>query len=782
MENFTNSAKNALKKALELSGELGSPYVGSEHLLLGILTEKEGSAESVLTEEGISYELILEKVREFETPDVCFSPDARDMTPVLQNIIKDSALRSAELGHRYIGTEHLLLSMMDITECVGTKLIILSGGVPSIIKTKLIRGDEVLPISEKSEKLSENMKKYTTDLTAKARRGELDPVIGRDLEIARVVGILCRRRKNNPCLIGEAGVGKTAVAEGLARLIDEGNVPSELKGKIILNLDLTLMISGAKYRGEFEERLKKVMDEARANKNIILFIDEIHTIIGAGSAEGALDAANIIKPALARGEIQLIGATTRGEYRKHIEKDPALERRFITVDINEPSAEKSIEILKGIRGNYEIFHGIAISDEAISAAVELSERYITGKYLPDKAIDILDEAAARCRLERKEKNDAVLGYDEIADAVFSMTGIPVTRGQSSTDINMLENALKREIVGQDECIDIFCRGVKRALAGMNDGGKPLCSFLFAGSTGVGKTEFAKVCAEVIFGKGALVRFDMSEYTEKESVSRLIGASPGYVGYSEGGLLCKKVRARPYSLVLFDEIEKAHHEIYDLLLQVLDEGRLTSADGTEVNFKNTIIVMTSNLGMGSNGEKSSIGFTKNSGDERKKRENIIKGYFREEFINRLDGILFFKELTMEDCIAIGKKFLKSLKNKLDEKGIDCEFSEDAVKELVKKGYIKSMGARNIKRTVQNIAEDGISELLLEGKIKKGDGVILKWQNGEFLWDVREGKNTNLNDGENEKMKDLESEKKKKAQKKIKGEIYKIKSKKTKKAKV
>lgn len=737
MENFTQSARTAMENMLEYSGKLGSSYVGSEHLLLGILSVGDSTGNRVLEKEGITFEGVYLTVEKFEKADIGITPTASDLTPVMKRIIEEAALVSARMGHSLIGTEHLLFSMLNNSECIGTRIVSNLGGIPSVIKHALFESDIINDGGTQQEGksgISETLKKYSKNLTQKAQSGVIDPVIGREEESARVIRILCRRTKNNPCLVGEPGVGKTAVVEGLARKINEKKVPKQLWDKTVLSVDISLMIAGAKYRGEFEERLKKVIAEAESNKSIILFIDEIHTIIGAGSAEGAMDAANILKPALARGEIQVIGATTQSEYRKHIERDAALERRFGKVIIEEPSEEKAVEILKGIRQNYEDFHKIKISDEAIEAAVKLSVRYINGRYLPDKAIDVMDEAAAKLKLEAQEsekEEELILMQKDVEGVIRAITGIPITREQKGGNIENLEKRLKRRVIGQDQVIERVCRSIKRGFVGINDPKRPLGVYMFTGPTGVGKTELAGAIAEEVYGRGAIIRLDMSEYSEKGSGAKIIGSAPGYVGYDEGGRLCRRIKQNPYSLVLFDEIEKAHEEIYNLLLQILDEGKLTAADGTEVSFRNSMIIMTSNK-YRERKNTSEIGFVR--GNNRTTEDfdmTEVSDYFKAEFINRIDDILVFRKITPDDCQRITKKMMEELKIRLENNvGIELIYDEGAVKLLSEMGYSEKYGARNIKRTVQRYVEDRISEDIVKGKISENKKVLLQEKNGEI----------------------------------------------------
>ncbi|MBE6643162.1 MAG: ATP-dependent Clp protease ATP-binding subunit [Ruminococcaceae bacterium] len=816
---FTQSAQNALNSALEYAREMGHTYIGSEHILLGLLSETDGVASKILTSRGAVFETIKETVKEISGEGKKTDVSAADMTPRTKKIIEASAYQAMRLGQNYIGTEHLLLGLIAESDCVAVRILASKNVNLNEVATDLVNyvkgvDDGVFEDSptspknvgdlrkgENKSKLKDapTLKQYGRDLTAMAREGKLDPIIGRDTETQRVIQILSRRTKNNPCLIGEPGVGKTAVAEGLAQKIVEGNVPETLAGKILVTLDISGMIAGAKYRGEFEERLKNVMAEVAKNPNIILFIDEIHTIIGAGAAEGAVDAANILKPALARGEMQVIGATTLEEYRKHIEKDSALERRFQSVTVGEPTKEEAILILKGLRDKYESHHKVKITDESIEAAVNLSTRYINDRYLPDKAIDLIDEAASKIRINNftkpddlkeleeelknvsSEKEEAIKAqdfekaavirdkekelkskYDEakkawtektggetlsvtkedIADIVTLWTGIPVKKlaDEESEKLLNLESILKDRIIGQDVAVSAVARAIKRGRMGLKDPKRPMGSFLFLGPTGVGKTELTKALADILFGDpNAMIRIDMSEYMEKHSVSKLIGSPPGYVGYDEGGQLTEKIRRKPYSVVLFDEIEKAHPDVFNMLLQVLEDGILTDSQGRRVDFKNTVIIMTSNVGASALETKRSMGFA-SSDDTVKEKEDIktllmshLKETFRPEFINRIDEIVIFNKLTQPDIEKISNIMLDEVGKRIETLGVKVKFDESVTKLVSKEGFDPSFGARPLRRTIQRLIEDSFSTEMLEGKFTSGDNVSIKAKDGEIVYE-------------------------------------------------
>ncbi len=794
---FTGKAQNALNRALYCACEMGHTCVGSEHLLLGLLSESEGIASKVLDERGVTYDRVKALIEENSGVGETTKLSAADMTPRTKKIIESSARAAMTMGHGYVGTEHLLLAMMDEPDCYAVRILASEGVSASDIKRDIISyfgqesGEGQSTQRASGGKTKEEiagcltLSQFGRDLCRSAREGKIDPIIGRDNETERVIQILSRRTKNNPCLIGEPGVGKTAVVEGLAQRIVDGNVPDTLRDKTIVTLDISSMVAGAKYRGEFEERMKNVMEEVRSNPGIILFIDEIHTIIGAGGAEGAVDAANIIKPALARGEMQVIGATTIDEYRRHIERDAALERRFQSVLVGEPTPEESEAILFGLRDKYEAHHKLKISDDAIKAAVKLSVRYISDRYLPDKAIDLIDEAASKKRissfmptpdvkeledrlkavsaekeesilaedyegaarlrdeekrltdeLEEKRRGGAghsaelVVGEDDIADIVAAWTGIPVKKlaEEEGERLMNLESVLKERIIGQDEAVEAVARAIRRGRMGLKDPHRPIGSFLFLGPTGVGKTELSKVLADVMFGsENAMIRVDMSEYMEKHSVSKLIGSPPGYVGYDEGGQLTEKIRRKPYSVVLFDEIEKAHPDVFNILLQILEDGLLTDSQGRHVDFKNTIIIMTSNVGASGIVEPKRLGFTGSDEktDERERMKSAVndalKATFKPEFLNRLDEIIIFNKLTDGDIAEIAKIMLREVAHRVADLGITVTFSEEVVDLLVKEGFDPVYGARPLRRAIVRKVEDSLSEAMLAGGVKEGDSV-------------------------------------------------------------
>ncbi|MGN1410708.1 MAG: ATP-dependent Clp protease ATP-binding subunit [Eubacteriales bacterium] len=806
---FTKKAQNALNKALYLASQMGHTCVGSEHLLLGLLSEKEGIAARVLEERGVTYDKTYALLEENVGIGQPTALSAADITPRTKKIIESSAAAAVQMKNGYIGTEHLLLALCDESECFAVRLINEQGASPADIRRDVMSyfgGDEDNGASGSKKSGSEDLKdapnlsSFGRNLCKMAREGKLDPIIGRENETQRVIQILSRRTKNNPCLIGEPGVGKTAVVEGLAQKIVEGNVPDTLKDKIIVTLDISAMIAGAKYRGEFEERMKNVMEEVRKNPNIILFIDEIHTIIGAGGAEGAVDAANIIKPALARGEMQVIGATTIDEYRRHIEKDAALERRFQSVMVGEPTPDEAEQILFGLRDKYEAHHKLKISDEAIKAAVTYSVRYISDRYLPDKAIDLIDEAASRKRinafsqspdireLENKlksvtaEKEEAILSENyetaaklrdeekslsdelkskkeaggkqsdenlvidesDIQDIVTSWTGIPVKKlaEEESERLLNLESILKERVVGQDEAVEAVARAIRRGRMGLKDPHRPIGSFIFLGPTGVGKTELAKVLADVMFGdQNAMIRVDMSEYMEKHSVSKMIGSPPGYVGYDDGGQLTEKIRRKPYSVLLFDEIEKAHPDVFNILLQILEDGILTDAQGRKVDFKNTIIIMTSNVGAGAIVEPRKLGFVDNSADKpedtlKSAVMEALKQTFKPEFLNRVDEIITFNKLTDENIRKIAEIMLKEVTSRINALDIKIEFGDDVIAYLAKEGFDPVYGARPLRRAIIRKVEDSFSEAMLRGDVKAGDEVECVLEDGKIAYKVKQ----------------------------------------------
>lgn len=803
---FTKKAQDALNRALYYAKEMGHNYVGSEHLLLGLLSEEESIAQKVLSDKGISFEVTRDMIIKAAGMGTVSNVGAGDLTPRTKKIIEASAYESANCGHGYIGTEHLLLAVCNEADCFAVQLIKAQGASVSEIKSDITgyfgssENSSSIPGGAKKSDKNEvsgapTLSQHGRSLTELAREGKIDPIIGRNTETERVVQILSRRTKNNPCLIGEPGVGKTAVVEGLAQRIADGNVPDTLKNKEIVTLDISSMIAGAKYRGEFEERMKGVMGEVAKNPNIILFIDEIHTIIGAGGAEGAVDAANIIKPALSRGEMQVIGATTINEYRKHIEKDAALERRFQSVLVGEPTPEEAIEILRGLRDKYEAHHKLKISDEALEAAVNLSVRYIGDRFLPDKAIDLIDEAASRLRisnvtpppelkeLEDKlklvcaEKEEAILAEnyetaaslrddekklkeqlesksedikgerggreltvsaEDISEIVTAWTGIPVAKlaMEESERLLKLDSIIKERLIGQDDAVDAVARAIRRGRMGLKDPKRPIGSFIFLGPTGVGKTELSKALADVMFGdENAMIRIDMSEYMEKHSVSKMIGSPPGYVGYDEGGQLTEKIRRHPYSVVLFDEIEKAHPDVFNILLQILEDGILTDAQGRRVSFKNTIIIMTSNAGASSITEPKRLGFTDSASGEDNIKNNVmgaLKETFRPEFLNRVDEIIIFNKLTDDNIRKIASIMLKEVKARINNLGVEIEFSDELVGMLAREGFDPVYGARPLRRAIVRKVEDSFSEAMLSGIVKEGDKIKADCQDGKVVY--------------------------------------------------
>ncbi len=796
---FTQRAQRAVNYAHQAASRLRQPYVGTEHILLGLLKDPGPMISGVLPDK-ITYESVFEQVRSVLGEGSSEPRSALDLTPRSKKILEGSILESRRLGHSFVSTEHFWLALLKEGEGVAVNLLRSMGADTQEMQQKILENlannqpeatdAPSAPSNENAASTEGNvLDKYSRDLTKAAQDGELDPVIGRSTEIERIIQIMSRRTKNNPVLIGEPGVGKSAVVEGLAQLIISGKVPETLNGKRILSLDLGSMIAGSKYRGEFEERLKDTVKEVQKQGNVILFIDEFHTLIGAGKAEGSMDAANILKPALARGELQCIGATTLDEYRKNIEKDAALERRFQPVKVGEPTAEEALAILKGLRDRYEAHHKVKITNEALEAAVALSDRYISDRFLPDKAIDLMDEASSRVRLHsytappdvkeqeerlkalQNEKKEAIAHQDfekaaklrdeeralrddiakkrsaweerkntahemvtdeDIAQIVASWTGVPVkkmTEDESQRLLHM-EELLHKRVVGQEEAISAVSRALRRARAGLQDPKRPIGSFIFLGPTGVGKTELCRALGEVMFDdENAVVRIDMSEYMEKHSVSRLVGSPPGYVGYEEGGQLTQKVRNKPYSVVLFDEIEKAHPDVFNILLQILDDGRLTDSNGRVVNFKNTIIVMTSNAGASSITSKRSLGFggsVETTRDYEAMKERVmaeVKDTFRPEFINRIDDLIVFHALEPSDIRQIADLMLGSVAKRLRERNMNLSYDEDVVALLAEQGYDANYGARPLRRTIQRYVEDALSEEIIAGKIALGDEVEL-----------------------------------------------------------
>jgi len=809
---FTEKANKSLNAAVKAAEDLGHTYIGSEHILLGLLSDTSTVAGAVLAAHNITYADIEEELKRSIGVGVPTELQPDDFTPRSKNILETSVAFARQMGQQLVGTEHVLLAIAREGSCSATLLLSRAGvSMQDIVNdvSKALMGGTANAGTDNKDGGKENesmLSQFGRDLTKLAKDGKIDPVIGRQKEIERVIQILSRRTKNNPCLIGEPGVGKTAIAEGLALKIVSGEVPELLKDKKIYSLDLTGMVAGTKYRGDFEERIKKVIDEVKNAKDVILFIDEVHTLIGAGSAEGAADAANILKPSLARGELQIIGATTIEEYRKHIEKDAALERRFQPVMVDEPSQEEAIEILKGIKDKYEAHHKVKITDEAIESAVKLSTRYIGDRYLPDKAIDLIDEAASRVRLrsytapsdlkeledkkksveaeklsavnaqeferaaalrdeerkldkEIKDKKEnwhdmAGKSHDEvtpadIADIVSSWTGVPVTQlsTEESDRLLHMEDELHRRIVGQDEAVEAVSRAIRRGRVGLKDPKKPIGSFIFLGPTGVGKTELCKALAAAMFGdENAMIRLDMSEYMEKHTVSRLIGSPPGYVGYDEGGQLTEKVRRKPYSVVLFDEIEKAHPDVFNMLLQILDDGVLTDGQGRRVDFKNCIIIMTSNVGAKLISQKQkAFGFAAGAKELEQNEKDIkdavmgeLRNTFRPEFLNRVDDIIVFQRLTKENIKEIASRLLAVLQKRVEDMGIEVTFSDEAVSKIADAGFDDVYGARPLKRAIQSRIEDALSEEMLKGNVKKGGKYICNVKDDKFVFDKAEEK--------------------------------------------
>ena len=809
---FTPRAEEALRLSQEAAEEMGHGYVGSEHLLLGLIREEEGIAHRVLAEYGVTDEMVCGVLQRSVGKGLSGAAPSQGLTPRAKSVVELAVSESARMGSSYIGTEHLLMGILREGGNMALRILRTMGVDPKKMYSSIVQKLNDTPhtvtsgastANRESDKKNKTLAEFTRDLTEAARSGKLDPVIGRDKEIQRVIQILSRRTKNNPVLIGEPGVGKTAIAEGLAERIASGDVPEELLDKKILSLDLSGMVAGTKYRGEFEERIKNTLAEVKKAGNVILFIDELHTIVGAGSAEGAVDAANIIKPALGRGEIRVIGATTLNEYRKYIEKDAALERRFQPVTVGEPTPEATLEILKGLRDKYEAHHKLTITDEALEAAVQLSKRYIGDRFLPDKAIDLMDEAASQVRmtaeasspdlkaLEEKiaalhrEKSEAVTAQDfekaaqlrdiekdyqeqveierdnwrkqmaqnrgsvtadDVAKVVAGWTGIPVTRLTEDESMRLLklEEKLHQRVVGQDEAVNAVAKAIRRSRVGLKDPKRPIGSFLFLGPTGVGKTELCKTLAEAMFGdENAMVRIDMSEYMEKHTVSRLVGSPPGYVGHEEGGQLTEKVRRKPYSVVLFDEIEKAHEDVWNILLQILEDGIVTDSQGRKVDFKNTIIVMTSNVGAKNiTADAARLGFDGGDKDEKETEEvrfsrirdavmADLKRTFRPEFLNRIDEIIVFRQLTEDNIRQIARRMLDVTGARMAQQGITLEAEDDAVAELARDGFDPQYGARPLRRAIQSMVEDAVAEKMLEGELKSGDTAHVRLKDGKVV---------------------------------------------------
>ena len=814
-ERYTKQAENVLALAKEAASSCGHSYIGTEHLLVGLVEEKEGTAGRVLEEFGIQADKAMALIDKLIAPPGNTAVSQKPgFSPRTRRVLEGAYAEAESMRFEEVGTEHILLAMLKETDCVGTRLLYTMGAniqklYAAVLTAMGMDSDAIAEEFQavkaskgRSSSVTPTLDQYSRDLTAMAEEGKLDPVVGRDKEIARLIQILSRRTKNNPCLTGEPGVGKTAIVEGLAQRIVTGMVPDTVKDKRVVVLDLSGMVAGSKYRGEFEERIRNVIDEVSEQQGILLFIDEIHTIIGAGGAEGALDASNILKPSLSRGEIQLIGATTLEEYRKYIEKDAALERRFQPVTVEEPSSEETVEILKGLRPYYEKHHGVKIEDEALEAAVKMSQRYINDRFLPDKAIDIIDEAASKVQLAgyqsapemeqyemelnelREEKEQAVktadierakkaqvrqneveaemekirikterrnkrkkLVVDEaaVAETISDWTKIPLqklTEGETKR-LARLEKELHKRVIGQNEAVKAVAQAVKRGRVGLKDPNRPIGSFLFLGPTGVGKTELSKALAEAVFGsEQAMIRVDMSEYMEKHSVSKLIGSPPGYVGYEEGGQLSEKVRRNPYSVLLFDEIEKAHPDVFNILLQVLDDGHITDAQGRKVDFKQTIIIMTSNAGAQAIMEPKRLGFMSDN-DEKKDYERMkggvmeeVRRIFKPEFLNRIDDIMVFHVLNKEDIRKIVTLLLKTLEKRCAEQMEIHLTVTNAVKDFIaEKGSDNKYGARPLRRAIQSKIEDALANEILEGRVKRGDSVQVKLHKNEIAFEVK-----------------------------------------------
>ena len=797
---YSRETEIVIKEAKRVARKLGQNFVGSEHLIVALASVSDTTAYSILNENGLDIAKIIDALKYTLEPCGVVTGERDKYTQSARRILEDSQNEAVRLDSKEVGTEHLLLALLKVQDCVAVRLmnaeniniqkvytdILITCGCDTNTAKK-----EYAALKKSKNKVrtaTPTLDQYSRDLTREAKLGNLDPVVGRSGEIERVLQILNRRMKNNPCMVGEPGVGKTAVVEGIANMIAHDDVPDTIRGKRLLSLDMSGMIAGSKYRGEFEDRIKRVIQEVKADGNVILFVDELHTLIGAGGAEGAIDASNILKPSLSRGEIQMIGATTRSEYRKYIEKDAALERRFQPVYVEEPDRDESVEILKGLRPRYEEHHKVDISDEAVEAAVDLSMRYITDRFLPDKAIDLMDEACSRRRLgftaqehshdrrkaieselttlnsdlesalmagdiaaaadissrqkelsiklARKQtsgRHNIVVGENDIADVVSVWTKIPVSKltEKESKKLERLESELHKRVVGQEEAVTAVSRAIKRSRVGLKDPKRPMGSFLFLGPTGVGKTELSKALADIVFGsEDALIRVDMSEYMEKHSVSKMIGSPPGYVGFEEGGQLSEKVRTNPYSVVLFDEIEKAHSDVFNILLQVLDDGHITDSQGRKVDFKNTIIIMTSNTGAQGIVDPKQLGFVTVSDetkDHEKMKNNVmdeLKRTFKPEFLNRIDDIIVFHALNEANVKDITGLMLKELKNRVQtQMDIELKFTDHAKKYIFGKGYDKKYGARPIKRAIQTYVEDVLAEAILRGDVKKGDTVTV-----------------------------------------------------------
>jgi len=809
---FTNKAQEVLKRAQEAALKLGNKYVGTEHILLGLTLVSDSVAAKALESQGVTYHQVMDKIQSMTGGTSAYYIPA-DFTPRAKRVVESSVQEAFRMGTGYVGTEHIIIALIRENDNIAVRIMVsLDLNLQRLyddIMNMLGEGEDqnssargMNSQGEKQEKsATETLDKFSRDMTALAKKNKFDPIVGRDKEIERIVQILSRCTKNNPCLVGDPGVGKTAIVEGLAQKIAEGNVPDTLKNKRIVGLDISAMVAGSKYRGEFEERMKKAMDEVKADGNIILFVDEIHTIIGAGAAEGAIDASNILKPALSRGEIQLIGATTLEEYRKHIEKDAAFERRFQPVKVEEPDEQAAVAMLKALRDKYEMHHKVTISDDAIEAAVKLSSRYVSDRFLPDKAIDLIDEAASRLRLKtfsapdnvaemeeklaemEKEKEAAikteefekaaeikraqdalraqwkeakkewennhenqaqVVTREEVAEVVSVWTGVPLQslQEEESQRLLHLEDILHQRVIGQSEAVKALAKAIRRGRVGLKDPNRPIGSFLFLGPTGVGKTELSKALAEALFGdEDAMIRIDMSEYMEKHSVSRMVGSPPGYVGYEEGGQLSEKVRRNPYSVVLFDEIEKASPDVFNVLLQVLDDGHITDGQGRKVDFKNTVIIMTSNAGARSIVEPKRVGFTSMETEEQSyqnMKKNVmeeVRHIFKPEFLNRIDDMIVFHSLTQEDILEIVKLMTKTVSKRIKENmDITVTFTDKALEKIAEEGYDKAFGARPLRRAIQSRIEDAFAEEYLMGNFKAGDKVSVGLKTNGFLFRV------------------------------------------------
>ncbi len=809
---FTKKAQDVLTRAQEAALKLGNKYVGTEHILLGLTLAQESVAAKALEGQNVTYHQVMEQIAAAHRAEKTFFLPA-DFTPRAKRVVESSVREAVRMNTGYVGTEHILVALIRENDNLAVKILVGLG-----VNLQRLYEDIMLMLGEseaqpagtmgmnlqgeqEDKSNTETLDKFSRNLTDMAKQNKFDPIVGRDNEIERIIQILSRRTKNNPCLVGDPGVGKTAIVEGLAQKIADGSIPDTLKKKKIVSLDLSAMVAGSKYRGEFEERMKKALDEVRADGNIILFVDEIHTIIGAGAAEGAIDASNILKPSLARGEIQLIGATTLEEYRKHIEKDAAFERRFQPVRVEEPEEKVAVEMLRALKDKYEMHHKVTISDEALESAVKLSSRYVADRFLPDKAIDLIDEAASRLRLRaytapvsvtelekklaemEKEKeesikteefekaaeikkqqgalrvqlkeakqewetahggSDQIVTKEDVAEVVSRWTGIPVQslREEESQRLLRLEDTLHKRVIGQQEAVKAVAKAVRRGRVGLKDPNRPIGSFLFLGPTGVGKTELSKALAEALFGdENAMIRIDMSEYMEKHSVSRMVGSPPGYVGYEEGGQLSEKVRRNPYSVILFDEIEKASPEVFNVLLQVLDDGHITDGQGRKVDFKNTVIIMTSNAGARSIVAPKRLGFTSAETPEqsyelmKKSVMDEVKNVFKPEFLNRIDDMIVFHALEKEDILEIVKLMTDMLAKRVQENmGISVSFTDKALEKIAEEGFDKAYGARPLRRAIQSRIEDAFAEEYLQGNFKAGEKVSVGVKTNGFLFRV------------------------------------------------